>query len=519
MTNFPRRLSVIVSADIVGYNRLIGADEEGTSTALKEHREAIDPIFLEDGGRIVKNTGDGLLLEFPSAFNAVHASLGVQRMMAERNKDVPPDKRLEFRVGMHLGDVLVEDEDASGDGINIAERLQEIADPGGICLSRAAHAAVHKDFDSMFPDGGSKALKDIEAPVHVYKLAPEAAMLADVPAMTMPRQLLSLVVLPFVNSTGAARHDFLADSITDQLTSELPRIEDSFVVDRKTALAAAAFDDDLAALGRRLGIRHALRGSVRTGETGLRIDAKLIDTETGANIWTDHLDIAIGDPFVMQHDVNARLVPLVYTRLLAATGHAPQTAPAAVLRMTPVRAAQPLSIAPLVARDAAPIAAVPVAHLRAEAPTPTVAQALWAIPTSPLHVEPRVPPQLFPPLEKTAQAEMAPLEPDKLAALIARWPVLHRPSPRRPVPRLPALTASARPEASDAGSAVGHSTTAGNRGVARSGTDHRAGAGDRGAGRTGGKAADYPSAHGRRTRTHPEAGGGLSRGGARSGYL
>jgi class 3 adenylate cyclase len=403
MATVPRRLSVIVSADVVGYNRLAGADEAGTSAALKKHREAIDPIFLEDGGRIVKSSGDGLLLEFPSAFSAFHASLGVQRLMAERNRDVPPDRRLVFRMGMHLGDVMAADEDASGDGIDIAERLHEIADPGGICLSRAAHAAVHKDFDSLFPDGGTKALKDIDAPVHVYNLAPEAAMLTDVPAVTAPRQLLSLIVLPFSNSAGEARHDFLADSITDQLTSELARIEDSFVVDRKTALAAAAFDDDLGALGQRLGIRYVVKGGVSVGAAGLRIDAALIDAETGATVWSDHLDIAAGDPFVMQHDASARLVPLVYTRLLTATGHMPLLASAPEFRPAP--AARPLSFVPPTIREATPPAAVHV--------------------SGPTTIESR-------PTAEAPPAKAAP-ETDPLAALLVRWPVLRRPPPRRPV--------------------------------------------------------------------------------------
>lgn len=406
MTTVPRRLSVIVSADVVGYNRLAGADEAGTSAALKKHREAIDPIFFEDGGRIVKSSGDGLLLEFPSAFSAVHASLGVQRMMAERNRDVPPDRRLVFRMGMHLGDVMAADEDASGDGIDIAERLHEIADPGGICLSRAAHAAVHKDFNSLFPDGGTKALKDIDAPVHVYNLAPEAAMLADVPAVTAPRQLLSLIVLPFANSAGDPRHDFLADSITDQLTSELARIEDSFVVDRRTALAAAAFDDDLAALGQRLGIRYVIKGGVSAGAAGLRIDAALIDSETGATVWADHLYIAAGDPFVMQHDANARLVPLVYTRLLTATGHTPLLASAPEYRPAPVPASRPLSAVRPVICETAPPAAVHYAAPAIVAPRPTA--------------------------EAPPAAKAAP-EAGPLAALLARWLVLRRPQPRRPV--------------------------------------------------------------------------------------
>ena len=185
MATVQRRLSVIVCADVVGYSRLMGADELGTLTALKAHREAIDPLFAEEGGRLVKTTGDGLLLEFPSAFHAVRASLGVQRLMAERNVEVAADRRLVFRMGIHLGDVIVDNDDIFGDGVNIAARLQEIADPGGICLSQAVHATIHKNIDALFRDGGEKALKNIAAPVHVYNLALDGST-TEVPKPVTP---------------------------------------------------------------------------------------------------------------------------------------------------------------------------------------------------------------------------------------------------------------------------------------------------------------------------------------------
>ncbi|HVH81570.1 MAG TPA: adenylate/guanylate cyclase domain-containing protein, partial [Stellaceae bacterium] len=222
MATVQRRLSVIVCADVVGYSRLMGADEVGTLTALKAHREAIDPLFAEEGGRLVKTTGDGLLLEFPSAFHAVRASLGVQRLMAERNDIVAEDKRLIFRMGIHLGDVIVDDDDIFGDGVNIAARLQEIAEPGGICLSQAVHATIHKNIDALFRDGGQKVLKNIAAPIHVYNLALDGSTSAvPVPATPASGPLLSLVVLPFTNFSGDNRHDVLADAVTDHLTSEL----------------------------------------------------------------------------------------------------------------------------------------------------------------------------------------------------------------------------------------------------------------------------------------------------------
>jgi TolB-like protein/class 3 adenylate cyclase len=329
MATVQRRLSVIVCADVVGYSRLMGSDELGTLNALKAHRESIDPLFAEEGGRLVKTTGDGLLLEFPSAFHAVRASLGVQRLMAERNVDVPENKRLIFRMGVHLGDVIVDNDDIFGDGVNIAARLQEIAEPGGICLSQAVHATIHKNIDALFRDGGEKVLKNIAAPVHVYNLALDGSNSAvPKPATPTTGPLLSMIVLPFVNLSGDARQDYLVDSVTDHLTSELARIESSFVVARNTALSYRGDALDVTEIGRELGVRYAIKGSVRATAGGLRVNAQLIDAGTGQHLWVDRFDIAIGDAFAMQHDVVARLIPSLHANLLATSGRAPQPAPA-----------------------------------------------------------------------------------------------------------------------------------------------------------------------------------------------
>jgi len=328
MATVQRRLSVIVCADVVGYSRLMGADELGTLTALKAHREAIDPLFAEEGGRLVKTTGDGLLLEFPSAFHAVRAALGVQRLMAERNIEVPENKRLVFRMGIHLGDVIVDNDDIFGDGVNIAARLEEIAEPGGICLSQAVHATIHKNIDALFRDGGQKVLKNIAAPVHVYNLALDGSTSAvPVPATPASGPLLSLVVLPFVNLSGDRRHDFLVDSVTDQLTSALARIEDSFVVNRNTALAYRGDTLEITELGLELGVRFVVKGSVRTAGAGMRVNTQLIDAGSGQHLWVDRFDIPVGEPFSMQHEVVARLIPALHAQLLAAGGRAPQPAP------------------------------------------------------------------------------------------------------------------------------------------------------------------------------------------------
>jgi class 3 adenylate cyclase/TolB-like protein len=378
MATVQRRLSVIVCADVVGYSRLMGTDELGTLTALKAHREAIDPLFAEEGGRLVKTTGDGLLLEFPSAFHAVRASLGVQRLMAERNVETPADKRLVFRMGIHLGDVIVDNDDIFGDGVNIAARLQEIAEPGGICLSHAVHATIHKNIDALFHDGGQQALKNIAAPVHVYNLALNGSSSTPAPAAPSTGPLLSLVVLPFVNLSGDRRHDGLVDNVTDQLTSQLARIDDSFVVNRKTALAYRGDTLEVAELGLELGVRFVIKGSARAAAGGLRVNAQLIDAQNnGQPLWVDRFDIAVGDAFSMQHEVAARLIQALHAQLLAASGRALQPAPEILLpqpasAVTPSGGTvmHPRGAAPAPARRAPPAVAAPQ---RPETPRPVPA--------------------------------------------------------------------------------------------------------------------------------------------------
>jgi class 3 adenylate cyclase len=399
MATVQRRLSVIVCADVVGYSRLMGSDELGTLTALKAHREAIDPLFAEEGGRLVKTTGDGLLLEFPSAFHAVRASLGVQRLMAERNIEVPADKRLVFRMGIHLGDVIVDNDDIFGDGVNIAARLQEIAEPGGICLSQAVHATIHKNIDALFHDGGQKVLKNIAAPVHVYNLALNGSSSPPVAPSTGP--LLSLVVLPFINLSGDARHDFLVDSITDQLTTELARIDGSFVVNRKTALAYRGDTLEVTELGLELGVRFVIKGNVRSGGAGLRISAQLFGTESGQPIWVDRFDIAIDDPFPMQHEAVVRLIPALHAQLLAASGRTPQPAPV-VAPPRPTSAAtpsggtvmHPRGTAPAAARRATATVAAPPPRPEASRPPPATRPTVAASVTPELGRSPQPTPRV-----------------------------------------------------------------------------------------------------------------------------
>lgn len=456
MTTVQRRLGVIVCADVVSNSQLTHADDARPELVLKAHREAIDPLFIQEGGRLVKSNGHGAAFEFPNAFDAAHASIEVQRLMAERNADTPVDQRLAFRLGIHRGDVVIEDDDVSGDGINIAARLQEIADPGGICLSRAAHAAIHKDLDTLFPDGGTKAFKDVAAPVHVYNLALDAL---PTPTMIAPVRLLSLVVLPLVNATGESRYDLLADSVTDQLTSELARIEDSFVVDRKTALTHRGDTPDLTALGRALGIRYAIKGRVCAAGEGVRVDAELIDAENGKTAWNGGFDLAIGDLFVMQHDVNARLVPPLYTNLLSVSGHAPALQPASPSGQTaaadpaPAQSAPEMNPYPRALVSPTPLRPEPRPRMQAAlAPAPRVLQrivvteAVQSAPVPPMVIHPR-------PIAAPASAAIrlvappvpAPAPPPAQASAPARphaAPIVEKPTPRLsdgPARRIPLL--------------------------------------------------------------------------------
>ena len=374
----------------------MGADEEGTLTALKAHREAIDPLFADEGGRLVKTTGDGLLLEFPSAFHAVRAGLSVQRLMSERNSDIPEGKRLVFRMGVHLGDVIVDGDDIFGDGVNIAARLETLAEPGGMCISQAVHATIHKNIDALFRDGGQKVLKNIAAPVHVYNLTIDGSA----PASPATGTLLSLVVLPFVNLTGDGRQDFLVDSVTDQLTTELARIEDSFVVNRNTALAYRGDTLEVTELGSELGIRFVIKGNLRASAGGLRVNVQLIDAENGQPLWVDRFDMAIAQPFAMQHDVVVRLIPPLHAQLLAASGRAPQPAPAPlpqaegsgrtgnVIHPRGVAQGAALALAATTTRAAAPAQPRPAPVVRrAAAPAPSPA----ATPAPPLRRGYRIP--------------------------------------------------------------------------------------------------------------------------------
>ncbi|WP_035978356.1 adenylate/guanylate cyclase domain-containing protein [Bradyrhizobium sp. th.b2] len=315
-----RRLTTILAADAVGYSRLVGADEEGTLERLRAIRkDLIDPVIAAHRGRIVKTTGDGLLAEFASVVDAVRSAVDTQRAMTESNAGLAPDRRIEFRIGINLGDVVVEDDgDLMGDGVNVAARLEGIAEPGGICLSSAAYDQVRGKIDIAARDLGQQQLKNIADLVQVYALSP-AHPAAAVPHTTVaPR--LSIVVLPFINLDGNSEQDYFVDGVTESLTTDLSRIPGAFVIARNTAFTFKSKPVDVRVIGRELGVRYVMEGSVQGGGDRIRVNAQLIDTETGAHLWAERFDKPRADIFDMQDEITTRLARTVGIELVAAEG-------------------------------------------------------------------------------------------------------------------------------------------------------------------------------------------------------
>jgi adenylate cyclase len=301
-----RRLAAILAADVAGYSRLMGADEEGTHERLKAHRrELVEPKIAVHSGRIVKNTGDGMLAEFRSVVDAVRCGAELQRAMIDRETGTPEDRRIRFRIGINLGDVIVEDDDIFGDGVNVAARLEALAEPGGICISRTVRDHVRDKLPYAFEDLGEQSVKNIARPVRVFALRPEA--IADLPApivsapppMSQPAVVphLSIVVLPFTNLSNHPEQQYFADGITEDVTTDLSRIAGVFVISRSTAFTYKDKRVDAKQIGHELGVRYVLEGSVRRSSNKLRITAQLIDAETDAHLWAERFDRGMGDLF------------------------------------------------------------------------------------------------------------------------------------------------------------------------------------------------------------------------------
>ena len=361
-----RKLAAILVADVVGYSRLAGADEDRTLARLRALRsDLIDPTIALHHGRVVKRTGDGILIEFRSVVDAVRCAIEVQNGMAERNAGLPPERRIEFRVGIHLGDVVEEaDGDVMGDGVNIAARLEGIAKPGAICLSEDAYRQVKQRLDLKVSDLGATQLKNIAEPIRIYSLevgqptqpkpAPPTAPVDPAKALASKRRWrsaplaaaiaalvllaaasgwflfggrlmkpgqaahLSIVVLPFTNLSGDPSQDYFADGVTENLTTDLSRIRGSFVIARNTAFSLKGNNVDARAISKELGVRYVLEGSVQRDQTQVRVNAQLIDGETGAHLWADRFEEDVANLFKLQDRVVGRLANTLRYELVRA---------------------------------------------------------------------------------------------------------------------------------------------------------------------------------------------------------
>src|SRR6516165_10416751 len=302
-----RRLSAIFASDIVGYSRLMEADEEGTLARMNAHRrEFLEPAVAQNRGRIVKRTGDGVLIEFSSAVDAARCAIDVQRGMGERNAGVSPERRIELRIGIHVGDIMIEDDDIFGDGVNIAARLESIAQPGGICISDDAYRQVRGKLDANFQDAGEQELKNIARPVRVYKLF-AGGQPTEHTMLTLPDKP-SIAVLPFQNLSGDPEQDYFADGMVDDIITGLSRIKWLFVIARNTTFTYKGRAVDVKQVGRELGVRYVLEGSVRKVADRVRITGQLIDAETGAHVWAERYDRKVDDIFALQDDITLSVV-------------------------------------------------------------------------------------------------------------------------------------------------------------------------------------------------------------------
>ena len=329
-----RKLAAILVFDVVGYSRLAGADEDRTLARLRTLRsDLIDPIISVHRGRVVKRTGDGSIVEFRSVVDAVRCAIEVQSGMAERNTGVPAEKRIEFRVGVHLGDVVEEsDGDLMGDGVNVAARLEGICEPGGICISEDTYRHVRDRMKEEFADLGERQLKNIARPIRVYEVkfdserSPPASVRPDAAKPASPR--LSIVVLPFANIGGDPEQDYFVDGVTESLTTDLSQMSGMLVIGRNTAFSYKGRQVDLKQIGRELNVRYVLEGSVQRSASRMRVNVQLIDAESANHLWADRFDKPVADLFDMQDEIVARLANTLNAQLINAEARRSERAPA-----------------------------------------------------------------------------------------------------------------------------------------------------------------------------------------------
>ena len=314
-----RRLTAILAADVAGYSRLMGADEEGTLAQLKAHRRAlVDPKINEHRGRIVKTTGDGMLVEFASVVDALRCAVEVQRGMLERNAEVPREKRIEFRVGIHQGDIIIDGGDIFGDGVNVAARLEGLAEPGSICVSARVQEDAQGKLDIPFEDIGEQQLKNIVRPIRVYRVK-QAQLVSNAAVITQTALPLpdkpSIAVLPFQNMSGDSEQDYLADGVVEEIITALSRFRELFVIARNSSFTYKGRAVDVKQVGRELGVRYVLEGSVRKAPNRIRITVQLIEAISGIHLWADRIEGTVGDIFELQDQVTENVIGAIAPKI------------------------------------------------------------------------------------------------------------------------------------------------------------------------------------------------------------
>lgn len=317
-----QRLAAVLAADMAGYSRLMEADEAGTVARLRTHRiELIDPAIAKNKGRIIKTTGDGMLVEFQSVTDAVKCAVEIQQRMRRRNSDVPQDRRIEFRIGINLGDIIFEDGDIFGDGVNIASRIEQLADVGGICVTAAVATQIADRLDVSIEDLGEKSLKNISRPVHLFRIGPEHSALSPQTADFDAKRSVSkpsIVVMPFNNMSGDPDQEFFADGLTEDILTELSRRHELFVISRNSSFAYKGRAANVREIAEKLGAQYLVEGSVRKIGDRVRVTVQLIDAVNDAHIWADKYDRKLDDIFAIQDEITAAIAATLPGRVEAA---------------------------------------------------------------------------------------------------------------------------------------------------------------------------------------------------------
>ena len=319
-----QKLAAVLAADMVGYSRLMEADERGTLARLRTHRiELIDPAIAKNQGRIIKTTGDGMLVEFQSVADAVRCAVEIQERMRRRNSDVPDDRRIQFRIGINLGDIIFDEGDIFGEGVNVAARVEQLCEVGGICVTAAVHDQVAGRLDVDFEDLGDKTLKNISRPVRIYRVAIEPPGQAAAPGNAQPAPKAAaakptVAVLPFANMSGDPEQEFFVDGLTEDILTELSRRRELFVISRTSTFVYKGQAANLREVAQKLGAQYLVEGSVRKAGDRLRVTVQLIDTASDAHIWAERYDRKLDDVFAIQDEITAAIVATLPGRLEAA---------------------------------------------------------------------------------------------------------------------------------------------------------------------------------------------------------